>query len=48
MPIPVDVSVTNANTTCANTLTGALIITPCDTTCIANPTITNINPNQGL
>ena len=41
---PVNVTVTNTDTTCANTLTAGLLLVPCNTTCYVPPTPTPIPP----
>jgi IPT/TIG domain len=47
VPQQVGVTVRNQRSTCANSLQGAIVIYPCDTSCRVSPTITNIIPAQG-
>jgi hypothetical protein len=44
---PVPLTVLNQDNTCTDTLNGALIIRPCDTTCRLAPSVGTISPAQG-
>ncbi|MFZ5788579.1 MAG: IPT/TIG domain-containing protein [Acidobacteriota bacterium] len=44
---PVPLTVLNQDNSCSDTLTGALIIRPCDTTCRLAPSVNTISPIQG-